>query len=101
MKRTKNMNYKETAESRELFIYATNDGSLYRQMVTPIINNLKKKAAKGIYNSDKAIDLYYNLATAASEKYFKDYGYKFTVGDRFTAATDFEEYYKDEVFYNN
>jgi hypothetical protein len=100
MKHTKSMTYNETTESRELFLYATNDGDLYRQMTTPLITNLKKKAAKGVYNSDKAVDAYYHIATEASEKYNKDYGYKFTVQERFTAAVDMEEYYRDEVYYN-
>ena len=100
MKRTKNMVYKETTESRELFLYATNDGNLYRQMATPIIESLKKKAAKGVYNSDKAVDAWYPVATSASNKYNKDYGYSFSVQDRFTAAVDMEEYYREEIFYS-
>lgn len=43
MRHTKSMVYKETTESRELFLYATNDGDLYRQIITPIINNMRKK----------------------------------------------------------
>lgn len=100
MKHTKSMTYHETTESRELFLYATNDGNLYRQMVTPIIDNMKKKAKKGIYNSDKAVDAWYTVATAASNKYFKDYGYKFSVQDRYTAAVDMEAYYREEIFYS-
>lgn len=100
MKHTKNMTYKETTESRELFLYATNDGNLYRQMITPIINNLRKKAQRGVYNSKKAVDAWYPVATAASEKYNKDYGYTFTVQERFTAAVDMEEYYREEIFYS-
>lgn len=99
MKRTKSMIYKETEESRELFLYTTNDGDLYSHMTTYIIENLKKKAKKGIYNSDKAVDLYYNLATAGSKAYQKDFGYSFNVQDRFTCAVDMEAYYRDEVFY--
>lgn len=99
MKRTKNMTYNETTESYELFLYAINDGDLYRQMATPIINNLRKKAAKGIYNSDRAVDAWCHMATLASNKYNKDYGYSFTVQERFTAASDMEEYYREEIFY--
>ena len=58
MKRTKSMIYKETVESRELFLYATNDGELYRRMITPIIENLRKKAAKGWYDENKAVQEY-------------------------------------------
>ena len=88
MKRTKNMIYNLTVESRELFLYATNDGNLYRQMITPIINNLHTKAKKGTYNKEMAVDAWYGVATEASNHYYKDYGYKFNVGDRFTAAVE-------------
>ena len=100
MKRTKSMTYKETTESRELLLFATNDGDLYRQMITPIIDNLRKKAKKGIYDADKAVDAWYSVATAASKKYDKYYGYSFTVQERFTVAVDMEERYKEEVYYN-
>lgn len=101
MKRTKSMIYKETVESRELFLYATNDGGLYRRMITPTIENLRKKAAKGQYDKEKAVDAYYYIATEASKRYNKDFGYSFSVQDRFTAAVEMEEYYReDEVFYN-
>ena len=100
MKRTKSMIYKETVESRELFLYATNDCELYRQMITPVINNLRKKAEKGTYDSDKAVDAYYRIACEASKRYNKDFGYSFSVQDRFSCAVDMEEYYgEDEVFY--
>lgn len=95
------MIYKETVESRELFLYATNDGDLYRRMITPTIENLRKKATKGQYDKEKAVDAYYYIATEASKRYNKDFGYSFSVQDRFTVAVEMEEYYReDEVFYN-
>ena len=101
MKRTKSMIYNPTAETKELFMYATNDSFLYHHHTKYIIENLKKKAKKGIYDSEKATDLYYYLATEASNKYYKDFGYKFSVTDRYTVAVELEAYYKnDEVFYN-
>lgn len=99
MKRTKSMIYRETEESRELFLYAINDGELYRSMISPIIANLHKKALKGIYDAEKAVDAFYPVATEASRHYARDFGYSFSVGDRFTAAADMAEYYKDEVFF--
>ena len=94
------MIYKETTESRELFLYATNDGDLYRRMILPTIENLRKKAIKGTYETEKAIDAYYYIATEASNQYKKDFGYSFSVQDRFTAAVEMEEHYReDEVFY--
>ena len=101
MKRTASMKYNETPESRELFMYATNCGSLYQQRIMPAIANLRKKAIKGTYDADKAVDLYYYIATAASDMYNREFGYKFSVADRFTAAVDMEAYYReDEVFYD-
>lgn len=100
MKRTKSMKYQETTESRELFLFATNDGGLYRRMSKPVIENLRKKAAKGTYDSEKAVDAWYYVACEASKMYNKYYGYSFSVGDRFTVAVELERYYKeDEVFY--
>ena len=100
MKRTKNMKYNPTTESHELFLYATNDSELYRQMSTPIINNIRKKAQKGIYDKAKAVDAWYHVATEASNKYYKDFGYRFSVTDRFTAAVDMADYYEEEALYN-
>ena len=101
MKRTKSMIYTPTAEANELFIYTVNDSRLYHTCIIPAIENLRKKAKKGVYDSEKAIDLFYYIATAASEKYNKDFGYSFNVRDRFTVAVDLEAYYReDHVFYN-
>ena len=101
MKRTKSMVYNPTTESRELFLYATNDGNLYRYMTTPTIENLKKKLKKGVYDVEKAIDAYYHIATEASKRYNKDFGYSFSVADRFTAAVEMEGYYREEVNFDN
>ena len=69
MKRTKSMIYKETSKSIDLFLYATSDDDLYRRMITPIIENLRKKAIKGAYDKEKAVDAYYYIATEASKNY--------------------------------
>lgn len=98
MKHTKNMVYKPTTESRELFLYATNDGDLYRQMICPIIDNLKRKVAKDVFDTKKAIDAFYYAATEASNHYFRDFGYKFDVTARYTVAMDMAEYFANEIF---
>lgn len=97
MKRTKNMIYKETVESHELVLYATNDSRLYNYIVLPIIANLKRKYKKGCYDSNRAIDAWYHLANAASDLYNKDFGYRFNVQERYTAAVDFESFYFENV----
>lgn len=97
MKRTSSMIYKETAEANELYIYIVNTSSLYHQRIVPTIENLKKKYKKGIYDKEKAIDLWYYTATAGSDLYKKEFGYSFSVQDRFTVAADLEAYYKEDI----
>lgn len=97
MKRTKNMIYNPTTESRELFLYAVNDGSLYRGITTGTIESLKRKQIKGLYDKEKAVDAWYYVATEASNKYFKEFEYRFSVADRFTCAVELEEYYKEYI----
>lgn len=97
MKRTKNMIYKASDEARELFLYATNSGVLYDRQIKPSIENLRKKARKGTFDKDKAADLFYYVATSASAMYDKDFGFSFSVQQRFTAAVDMVDFYIDEV----
>ena len=97
MKRTKTMVYKPTQESRELMLYAANNGTLYEKEILTVINCLRKKAAKGTYDSEKAVDAWYRVACSASQMYNKDFGYSFTVTDRFTAAVELEKYFKEDV----
>lgn len=106
MKRTSSMTYHETDESRELELYTTNNGDLYRQMITPIINNLRKKYQRGTYDAGKAVDLWYNVATEGAKRYNKEFGSDsqwnrlFNVRCRYTVAVNLESYYKEEVEYN-
>lgn len=100
MKHTKNMTYENTTESRELFLYTTNNAELYKKMIASIIDSMKKKAEKGVYDKDKAVDAFYRVATEGSNRYYKDYGYRFSVGDRWTAAVDMEKYYREEIFFD-
>lgn len=97
MKRTKKMIYKASDEARELFLYATNSGVLYDRQIKPSIENLRKKARKGTFDKDKAADLFYYVATSASAMYDKDFGFSFSVQQRFTAAVDMVDFYIDEI----
>lgn len=93
-----------TTESHELFLYAINNGDLYRQRITPIINNLKKKIKKGIYNPTLALKLWKYAADDAAQKYTKEFGGSgnksygsFNVADRKKAAIEMQLYYGDEL----
>lgn len=98
MKRTKSMVYRETDESRELFLYTVNNGTTYNRAIIPTLNNLKKHCKRGNYDSERAINAWYRVATIESNEYKKDFGYSFSVGDRFTVAVELEKYYREDIF---
>ena len=105
MKRTHSMVYRETYESEDLYITTINDGDLYRQMISPFIESLKKKYKAGKYDKEKAIDYYFQIATEEAKRYHKKFGNAgaefnrvFDVQCRFTVAVDMEHYFfEDEV----
>jgi hypothetical protein len=59
----------DTPEAYELFLYATNDGDLYRQKIMPILENLAKKIKKGKYDKALAVKLWRYVADDAAKKY--------------------------------
>lgn len=87
MKHSKNMIYKPTAESEELYLFANNESALYNQIGT-IEKNLLKKIDKGVFDPEKAADAFYYAMTTASALYKKYFGYAFTVTERYTAAVE-------------
>ena len=44
----------DDTDARELALFAVNDGALYRSRVQPILANLARKTAKGIYEIGRA-----------------------------------------------
>ena len=92
------MVYKPSTESVELCNYAANNGELWESCLKGTIASLKRKALAGKYDSNLAVDSYYNVACKASDYYFKDFGYRFSVTERFTAAVDLEQYFRETVF---
>ncbi len=93
-----------TDTSRELAIYAVNNGDLYRRRTQPIINNLARKIAKGVYQDDLALKLWFWLANDAAQRYAREFGSAgdkwfrmFTVADRREAAAELADYYADEL----
>ena len=97
MKRTSSMVYRETAEADELYMVAVNTAEIYEGAITPVIANLQKKYRKGVYDIEKAVDAYYHVATLASQHYVKEFGYGFSVQDRFTTAVKLEERFREDV----
>lgn len=64
----------ESADSRELRLFADNNADLHRQSEVPVLNNLEKKSAKGIYDSTQATKLWGYHADRAAQAYAKEHG---------------------------
>ena len=92
----------DSTAAREFALYIQNDGDLYRQRTTPIINNLAKKIKKGIYKKERALDLWDYLSTAGVKKYFQVFGGKGDI-ERVSTATrrlvskELADYYQEEI----
>ena len=88
MKKTKSMVYNPSTAARELYLYATNNSTVYNRRIAAIEKNLKKKLDRGVYDHEKAATAFYYAADEASRLYNIDFGYAFSVTDRYTAAVD-------------
>ena len=73
MKHTANHIIKRSLESDELELYAVNDRAIYEQ-ITTAAEYFAKKLRKGIFDEAKAIDRLYPVATAAAQKYCREFG---------------------------
>ena len=87
---------------RELVLYAENDGDLYQRSAAPIMKNLSKKWAKGVYDHEKAIKLWKYHADRSAKKYGMDFGNNdgfriFTPRDRWEAAKEFADSWQAEL----
>lgn len=97
MKITRNMYVENTCESRELAVYAINNRNIYFYQIKPVISNLQKKYVKGNFDATKAIVAFYHVTTAASNLYNKEFGYKFSVTERWTAAYNLLQEYMEDI----
>lgn len=61
-------------EARELVLHGDNTSHLYFQSHQPIMANLKKKAAKGKYDHEKAKKLWSYHADRVAQSYHKEHG---------------------------
>lgn len=87
----------------EIFLIGTNDSELYRQRITPIISNLRRKIAKGTYNHSQALILWGYAADDMVRRYAADQmGLKPTLtilckGARRYLAQDLAAHYAEQV----
>ena len=90
--------------ARDLVLHADNDQDLHRQSHQPIIKNLTKKHANGVYDSEKATKLWgYHADRAAMSCCGKHSGGKdvwhkmFSTSDRKQAASHWEALHRDNL----
>lgn len=88
--------------AREIFLYGQNDGDLYRQQTTYIIDNLAKKYAAGKYDHALGRKMWKYWADNATKKYAAEFGLSKTgfivnVPTRQYIAELAENYYFDHV----
>ena len=58
----------------ELDSYINNNEDLYRRRFMPIISNIKRKIAKGVYDHEKAQTLWMYLVDDAAKAYIEEHG---------------------------
>ena len=58
----------------ELDLYLMNNEELYRRRFMPIIENIKRKIRRGIYDHEKVIKLWMYLVDDAAREYIKEFG---------------------------
>lgn len=91
---------------RELVLVITNDGDLYRQHTTPMIENLKKKVAKGKYDRELAVKLWQYLADEGVRRYDKEFGSgrgsvsMLNPATRRAIAEELRDYYEEQIMWD-
>lgn len=99
-----------SSDARELMTFADSDEDLYHRSHKPIINNLAKKAKKGVYNPEKAKILWKHHADKTVQAYVKRHGFPgdenkwnkwFTTSTRKEAAEHWEKNIEMKYTANN
>lgn len=84
--------------ARELSLFISNDGQLYRQMTRPIILALSRRHINKTYKADMAVKAWENLVEEGIRRYSKEYG-KITANPatRNEAAKDLQQEWQGEI----
>ena len=68
------MTYVNEIAARELFLYASNNETLYNMYVQPIMNSFRRKVKKGICNAEFAPKAFDSCVKVAAMRYCKEFG---------------------------
>ena len=97
MVRTKSMVYDNCLASKQLFSYIVMESDLLKTAIPRAIKAIARKKCLGLYSDDLAVDTFYTVVTKGNNAYMKEYGRSYTVGVRFTVATDMLNYFRDDI----
>ena len=61
-------------EARELHLFAQNDAETYEKSLSPIMDNLDRKKARGVFDAEKAVKAFECAAEYAARRYCKAFG---------------------------
>lgn len=93
----------ETA-ANELFLYATNEYSLYNSYIQPILKNFRRKVKNGTFNENLAPKAFDTCVKDAAMRYCKEfatpghpYYHIFNAATRREVASRMYEYFADEI----
>ena len=100
--------HKEQADEdavRELVLYAENDSRIYRNKTLPVIANLKRKVAKGVFDKELAVKAFQYVADDAAKQYKKEfpaeddgtYDYNFNPATREEVARQLLDLYMEQI----
>ena len=68
------MGFNAAGLANELKMFTENDGDIYRQQTTAILKNLATKKARGVYDSELAVQAFMHLAETGAKKYAHEFG---------------------------
>lgn len=109
VKSSKNIESARTSEimdedaAEDLYLYAINTAELYHGRTTAVIDNLRKKYQKGVYDPEKAVALWQYVADDAAKMYDKELGSgrgsmtMFNKATRNEVAKRLAKYYEEHI----
>ena len=95
--------YINTSAAAELSLYAVNDARTYYGITNAVIENLRKKVAKDIYDDMKAVKAFEHVAQYAAKRYAYEFDdvrnwYKmFNAATRRAAAEVILDHYREQI----
>ena len=98
------MTHVNEAAANELFLYATNEYSLYNSYIQPILKNFRRKVKNGTFNEKLAPKAFDNCVRDAARLYCRKFGspnqayYEmFNAATRRETARMMYEHFEDEI----